>query len=232
MSKLIRGDFDMDIRQLHDYQQILDASSDLIYWKDNESNYLGCNRHILYATRMKKIADIIGKSDYELAWAQFSELYRADDKKALANEIVSEVEPLVVRDRIILADMKKYPLYDGDQVIGVMGYSKPLTNINLSPNSPINNKLLSDHFFGITERESHVLFFAIRGLSAKRIATLLDLSPRTVEQYCTNLKNKFGCLSKDELIRRAYGLGFDKVRPERLSPSLIHEAFCLAHENH
>ncbi|PIQ43368.1 MAG: hypothetical protein COV52_02130 [Gammaproteobacteria bacterium CG11_big_fil_rev_8_21_14_0_20_46_22] len=103
----------MDIKQLHDYQQILDASSDLIYWKDSESNYLGCNRHILDATRIKKTQDILGKNDNELVWAQFSKLYR-----------------------------------------------------------------------------------------------------------------------EDELIRRAYSLGFDKVRPARLSPSLIREAFCLIDENH
>jgi len=221
----------MDVRQLHDHQQILDNACDFIFWKDKASNYLGCNNRFFYATRAKNMKAIVGKNDEDLLGTRFSELYRQGDKRAIVGERIQEIEPFVIHNRVILNNTRKQALYEGGEIIGVVAYSTALTNAEITPNASINNKLLSEHFFGITEREGHVLFFLIRGLSAKRIAALLSLSPRTIEQYCTNIKNKFCCLSKDALVRKAYGMGFDKVKPESLSSSLVRDAFCLTDIN-
>lgn len=51
----------------------------------------------------------------------------------------------------------------------------------------------------ISEREMQCLFYTAGGRTAKEIAKLLDLSPRTVEHYIENLKSKFDCTTKVQL---------------------------------
>lgn len=55
----------------------------------------------------------------------------------------------------------------------------------------------------ITKREFECLLWCIKDKTAKQIARILSLSPRTVEEYLGNLKNKLGCRSKYELIEIA-----------------------------
>jgi len=66
------------------------------------------------------------------------------------------------------------------------------------------NKNLID----LTDREKACLFFMIRGKGCKGIAQILGIAHRTVESYINNLKIKFACLSKADLIERAIELGY------------------------
>jgi DNA-binding CsgD family transcriptional regulator len=51
----------------------------------------------------------------------------------------------------------------------------------------------------LTRREAQCLTYLSLGKSAKEIARIIDLSPRTVEDYLRNLKNKAG-LKRNELL--------------------------------
>lgn len=66
----------------------------------------------------------------------------------------------------------------------------------------------------ITRREYEVLFYMLRGATAKRIGDFLSISSRTVEQYVTFLKEKFNVLTKQDLIEKAIQLGYYYVMPE------------------
>jgi len=52
----------------------------------------------------------------------------------------------------------------------------------------------------LSKREIEVLYYLLHGKSMHAIAETLDLSPRTVESYINNLKNKLQCDSKSEII--------------------------------
>lgn len=52
----------------------------------------------------------------------------------------------------------------------------------------------------LTKREFECLFWCVNGKTAKETARILSLSPRTVEDYIKNIKQKLGCESKIELI--------------------------------
>ena len=52
----------------------------------------------------------------------------------------------------------------------------------------------------LTSRLSECLFFLIRGKSAKVIAKILSISPRTVEGYIEEIRHRLGCENKSELI--------------------------------
>jgi len=68
----------------------------------------------------------------------------------------------------------------------------------------------------ITERQSEVLFYTIRGKTVKQIARFLSLSPRTIDEYLEQLRNKFDSSNKHELIDKAICSGFLNVIPETL----------------
>ena len=54
----------------------------------------------------------------------------------------------------------------------------------------------------LTNRERQVVGYLSQGLTSKEIARRLSLSPRTVEDYRTNLRKKFGARNTSELLAR------------------------------
>jgi len=65
----------------------------------------------------------------------------------------------------------------------------------------------------LTPRETEVLFFLLRGGVARRIASLLSISVRTVEHHIDALKDKFLVSSKSELIEKAIAMGYFYITP-------------------
>ncbi|WP_232505584.1 helix-turn-helix transcriptional regulator [Legionella clemsonensis] len=51
----------------------------------------------------------------------------------------------------------------------------------------------------ITPREREVLFWYIKGKTSEETAKLLDVSRRTIERHFENLRDKFGCFSKNQI---------------------------------
>jgi len=51
-----------------------------------------------------------------------------------------------------------------------------------------------------TKREAECMVWLLRGKTIVSIASLLKISPRTVESYIKNMKEKFACQTKFELI--------------------------------
>ncbi|KTC97511.1 transcriptional regulator LuxR [Legionella geestiana] len=68
----------------------------------------------------------------------------------------------------------------------------------------------------LSERETECFFYLLRGHSAKSIANMLSLSVRTIEYYFENIKNKFNCYSKSELVEKAFSLGYLHIIPQKL----------------
>lgn len=68
----------------------------------------------------------------------------------------------------------------------------------------------------ISQREKEVIFYLIRGKTAKEIALMLGLTYRTVERYMDALKIKFDCSSKSQLIEKARNQGYLNILPETL----------------
>lgn len=59
---------------------------------------------------------------------------------------------------------------------------------------------LNDREVSISRQEYHCLGLLIQNHSIKEIAQLMNLSPRTVETYLNNLKNKLHCQNNSELL--------------------------------
>ena len=95
-----------------------------IWWKDTESNYLGCNRIFADKAGVGSPLDIVGKNDFELPWgATGGEVMRADDREVMASGPKLEFRETVVQaESTIEVSTSKVPLIDDrGELIGVLG---------------------------------------------------------------------------------------------------------------
>ena len=122
--------------RVRDSQQMLRLVLDLIpqsiFWKDNRSLYLGCNRVFAERAGLSGPEDIVGKSDDDLPWARDAESYREIDRQILAsgspktNYLQTMVTALGQKRQIRLS---KLPLRNADgDVLGILGISEDISD--------------------------------------------------------------------------------------------------------
>lgn len=109
----------------------------IVFWKDRNSVYLGCNRNFSTIAGFADPAEVPGKTDYDMPWIkEQAKEYRADDQK-----VMSGGKPLSgILEMIRCADGKirwfstnKVPLRDADgRVIGVLGAGNDITELKLT----------------------------------------------------------------------------------------------------
>ena len=58
-----------------------------VFFKDLELRYIGCNNAFSKDAGVGCPEDLIDKNDYELAWKEQAELYRADDRRVIDNGV-------------------------------------------------------------------------------------------------------------------------------------------------
>jgi len=112
-------------------QSILDAIPQRVFWKDRDSNYLGCNRALAADAGLPGPAAIIGKSDFDLSWQGMAEAYRADDRLVMERGLPK----LNFHERLSRPDgslqwiqTNKVPLQDRNgNVTGVIGTYEDIT---------------------------------------------------------------------------------------------------------
>jgi DNA-binding NarL/FixJ family response regulator len=79
----------------------------------------------------------------------------------------------------------------------------------------------------LTARQQEVLFFIIRGKSARQIGTILNLSTRTIESHIENMKAHFLVKSKSELIAKSIMNGYANFMPKTLFNRNLEDALNL-----
>jgi PAS domain S-box-containing protein len=123
-------------------QQIVEHVPIRVFWKDTELRYLGCNTAFASDAGHQKPEDLIGKDDFEMAWREQAELYRADDFKVMASgqPKLDYEEPQTTADgRTIWLRTSKVPLRSSDgEVIGILGIYEDITARKLAEET-LNN---------------------------------------------------------------------------------------------
>jgi PAS domain S-box-containing protein len=104
-----------------------------VFWKDRQSVYLGCNASFARVAGLPSAADIVSKTDYDLAWKkEETDWYRQCDR-----EVMERDEPLLnIEEHQLRADGKdtviltsKVPLHDvAGRVMGVLGIYSDITD--------------------------------------------------------------------------------------------------------
>ncbi|MEZ5065375.1 MAG: PAS domain S-box protein [bacterium] len=116
-------------KRAHERQRIVDNVLEHIphsvFWKDRDSVYLGCNANFARQAGLSDPQDIIGKTDYELGWAEQADLYRAGDRKVMEGgiDLLNFEEPQSRRDGTVVTLLtSKVPLRnDAGELLGILG---------------------------------------------------------------------------------------------------------------
>jgi two-component system aerobic respiration control sensor histidine kinase ArcB len=120
-----------------------------IFWKNENSVYLGCNNTFAHSLGLSSPEEIIGKTDYDLATAkEESDAFRADDKlviKSKQPKLNIEESQTLPDGRKITLLTNKVPLFDKKKnVIGILGIYYDITERKLYEQAIISAKEKAD----------------------------------------------------------------------------------------
>lgn len=221
------------------YQQNFDIIEQLpgyIGWKDKNGYYYGCNNNLASVHRLPSPEKIIGLKDADLFdyKDEFLSLYQDNDRIALSGKIVKAIVPSTEPYDGSLFNLTKKPLLDRENnIIGVLFHCiehvKPtiVTQLLQTDKKYCAKEFLPKQYrtnqdenpLHLTTRELESLFCILRGKTAKQTAAILNLSKRTIEFYINNIKNKFGCDSKSDLLMMAIRMGYMSIIPSLFQQS-------------
>lgn len=113
-------------------KSIVDSIAGNHWWKDRKGVYRGYNRALLKSLGYNSPSDIIGKTDYELPWAENADELVAHDLEVMRRGVSIEREEVVTnthgQKRIYLVN--KAPLRDSNgEIIGTIGHGFDITDI-------------------------------------------------------------------------------------------------------
>lgn len=132
LSELMRVESDAALQESrHLLQTIIDSAPIRVFWKDRECRYLGCNPAFAHDAGVQTPADLIGRDDFAMGWAEQAERYRADDRQVMESgqPRLNFEEPQTTPDgEIIWLRTSKVPLRDATgTVTGVLGLYEDIT---------------------------------------------------------------------------------------------------------
>jgi len=111
---------------------MLDAIPDLIFYKDLQGVYLGCNKAI-EALLGHKTSDIVGKTNFDLLPADMASTYQEQYRQVLAENITMRIEQAVTYPdgRHALLDTLLTPFNTpSGEVLGILGICRDITERN------------------------------------------------------------------------------------------------------
>ncbi|OGT29789.1 MAG: hypothetical protein A3E87_05505 [Gammaproteobacteria bacterium RIFCSPHIGHO2_12_FULL_35_23] len=209
----------------------------ILWWKkDINSTYLEANMECAKLFGFNNPESIQNITDFQLncKFSELAEIFQQCDKRVIEyKKPIKLLEILQCNQnnwKIML--VTKAPIFNvQNNTIGTAGLCIDVTTsftkvgcyLSDSQLNTKKEKLLQSsyvigksNFFDIrlTPRQSECLFFILRGKTIKGIAKILNLSARTVECYIEQLKLKFNCHTKSQLISTAIEQGYLNNIPE------------------
>lgn len=120
-------------------QLVLDNIPQRVFWKDLNAVYVGCNKLLALDSGYDEPDKLVGKTDFDMAWADTAELYQADDRLVMTTGLpkINYEEPQSKSDGSMLwLRTTKVPLRDKDgHIIGVLGMYEDITERKQTENA-------------------------------------------------------------------------------------------------
>lgn len=203
---------------------LLNSIPDMIFYKDKNSRYLGCNRAFEKYTGFKE-ADIVGKSIYDLFDKQVAEWYRESDIGAIQKREPQNVEEQVITPdgSIVYFDTVKTPYYDTEgNILGMVGISRDI-NERKRKEKEIHYLSYHDALTGLYNRA----FFESEKM---RLDTADSLPLSVIIGDINGLKlinDAFGHDEGDRILQAAANMIKSCVRERDLAARIGGDEFCL-----
>ncbi|NES04713.1 MAG: AAA family ATPase [Okeania sp. SIO2F4] len=113
-------------------RKIIDTVPQFIFWKDRDSNFLGCNQKFATMAGVNSPENIVGKTDYDLPWSrEESDSFREYDRRVMESN-QPELHIIETQKQIdgttLWVDTNKMPLCDETgEVYGILGSYEDIT---------------------------------------------------------------------------------------------------------
>jgi len=118
--------------ELLQFNNVVKYAPGLLYWKDVNSVYQGCNDEFARWAGLQSRRDVKGKTDFELIWKERAKLYVEVDKQVIESGVakLNHVEVITLsNNKTITAITNKVPMLDNNgQIIGVLGITTDITH--------------------------------------------------------------------------------------------------------
>jgi len=113
-------------------RQVLDTIPMRIFWKNSDSVYLGGNKHFANDAGLQNSDELVGKTDFELAWSDSAQRLRTEDRQIIESNTqklgYEESTGIPGREDRWLRK-NKLPLHDSDgNILGVLGLYEDITS--------------------------------------------------------------------------------------------------------
>lgn len=204
--------------------------------KTPDLKIIECNATFLAYIGKTDKDEVIGQSDADFCWNQYADIYQKHELEALAGDQYSIISPGIdhAGHQGLFLQTKVQKLDQHGSVVGVICQAIEILNpcfhqmiqvLKKWQDSHQSHYYLARNNLNLSPREQEILFYLIRGKTAKSTAKLLNLSPRTVETYLQHLKTKLGCRTKSELIEYLIAQDFMQTIPRNLNVTQALEQF-------
>lgn len=206
-------------------------------WKNKELYYIGASQNMISDFGFDDLDDVVGQTVYDIKCpaVECAENFMEQDQLVLntgADLTVLNIHPFADGQVKMLIGNRR-PLFDGERIAGTIYEGIEVNNTILMSLGialyqgdqhyyPLNHEQRCYRLanqtdtFKLSKREMECLYYLLRGKTAKQIARTLDLSFRTIEAYIRNIKLKFTCDNKSQLIEKAISHGYLNVLPDSL----------------
>ena len=157
-------------------QSIIDTAPIRVFWKDRACRYLGCNPAFAHDAGMQNPADLLGRDDFAMGWAEQAEAYRADDRRVMESgqARMNYEEPQTTPDgRTICLLTSKLPLRNAaGEVIGLLGIYDDITErknaeLALQQHDRYQRALLDNFPFAVWLKDTESRFLAVNSQFAR-----------------------------------------------------------------
>lgn len=217
--------------------QLIDNKNILVVQKDENLRFIDCNDAWIKAANFRNKSEIIGLTDRDCVWAEFSDIYETYEKDILAGQAYGLINPAFVENhRYCWLHNYKWPRLDqSGKIIGVNVIAYEVCNQNqneflfkLSKNNKFGinqfsvGKPINEH---LTKKEKEILFYLCYGFSLKKISSLMGISKRTTELHISHIKSKFNCQNKSQIIEYAVIKGYVSILPGYIFHDFIRDLF-------
>lgn len=195
-------------------------------WKKTNLTFGGINDFTAKLIGYKNSADCIGITDYDVktASAEFADQFIEQDKLVLrTKKLHQSIEIMRYSDGNLYSFLSQKNLLrdENQQIFGILFVGAMLSDVmiekiltvtqhrffigNISKKQPNIYTITEsqNNSLNLSKRQQESLFFLLRGKTAKEIGEFLNISTRTVQAHIDQLKRKFDCFSRSQLIEKA-----------------------------
>ncbi|MCG9681552.1 LuxR C-terminal-related transcriptional regulator [Vibrio sp. Isolate23] len=190
--------------------------------KDKEHRFVACNSQFLKMSGFSSVEDILGLTDFDMPWKEYSEIYQAHERDILSGSQYDLFEPIIdskgkkhnlhIRKKIIEDSKGEIAGIIAHAMIFEYRYEMEMIKFSTNCFTISHGNNIED----LSKKEKEVAFLFLNGYKRQEASKYLSISPRTFDSHIVSIKNKLNCDSSHDLIIKGFQLGLKDKIPETI----------------